>query len=104
MGKLFEYGQRFNLRSSEILNEWVGVDISKYFNFYLDMAMRVLKGWQYKDVENYEEFVSEVFSQFSDLAGKFEFQFYWICRIYKFLMVTSIMLIQRLNICCVKII
>ena len=75
MGKLFEYGQRFNLRSSEILNEWVGVDISKYFNFYLDMAMRVLKGWQYKDVENYEEFVSEVFSQFSDLAGKFEFRF-----------------------------
>lgn len=74
-GKMLEYGERFKMSTTEQLKAWVGVDMVQYFNFYMDMALKVLPEWADKDVDNYEDFMSEVCTQFTDLCAELEFRF-----------------------------
>lgn len=74
-GKMLEYGERFKMSTTEQLKAWVGVDMVQYFNFYMDMALKVLPEWADKDVDNYEDFMSEVCTQFTDLCSELEFRF-----------------------------
>lgn len=74
-GKLLEYGERFKLSTTDKLKAWIGVDMVQYYNFYMDMALKVLPEWADKDVDIYEDFMSEVCTQFTDLCAELEFRF-----------------------------
>lgn len=74
-GKMLEYGERFKMSTTEQLKAWIGVDMVQYFNFYMDMALKVLPEWADKDVDNYDDFMSEVCTQFTDLCAELEFRF-----------------------------
>lgn len=74
-GKLLEYGERFKLSTTDKLKAWTGVDMVQYYNFYMDMALKVLPEWADKDVDIYEDFMSEVCTQFTDLCAELEFRF-----------------------------
>ncbi len=74
-GKLLEYGERFHYTTTEQLKAWTGVDLIQYYTFYLDMALQVLPGWEDKDVNMYEDFMSEVCTQFSDVRAALELRF-----------------------------
>lgn len=74
-GKLLEYAERFKLNSVEKLSEWTKTDVAQFYSFYMDMALKVLYGWEDKDVDNYEDFMSEVLSVFEDLQPALEFRF-----------------------------
>lgn len=74
-GKLLEFGERFKFHDLELLSAWTTVDLKKYFNFYMDVALIALRVWEDKDLENYEDFMSEVISQYDDCANLFDFRF-----------------------------
>lgn len=74
-GKLLEYGERFKLSTTDKLKAWTGVDMVQYYNFYMDMALKVLPEWADKDIDIYEDFMSEVCTQFTDLCAELEFRF-----------------------------
>lgn len=74
-GKILEFGERFKFTNLEELSAWTMIDLKKYFNFYMDVALKALRVWEDKDLENYEDFMSEVISQFDDCDNLFDFRF-----------------------------
>ncbi len=59
--------QRKDIHTMAEMKSLLKVDPTEFVNKFMDVALVVLKNWQYDDVKYYENFIYAVLSQFTDL-------------------------------------
>lgn len=70
--RILMIAQRKDITTMEELKTLIKVDATSMIEKFMDVALVVLKNWQYDDVKYYEGFIYTVLSQFTDLYAAYE--------------------------------
>lgn len=70
--RILMIAQRKDITTMEELKTLIKVDATSMIEKFMDVALTVLKNWQYDDVKYYEGFIYTVLSQFTDLYDAYE--------------------------------